>query len=73
MACDAGIDPDTALLPSLLQRFKNYSTHAIGKWDVGYIKRHCLPTYRGYDTFLGYYTACTRYVLAMCGPNGDLC
>jgi hypothetical protein len=27
--------------------------------DVGYVLRHCLPTYRGYDTFLGYYTACT--------------
>eukprot|EP01046_Picozoa_sp_COSAG06_P032212 COSAG06_NODE_3202_length_5693_cov_3.420272_1_plen_69_part_00 len=26
---------------------------------MGFIQRHCLPTYRGFDTFLGYYTACT--------------
>jgi hypothetical protein len=29
---------------------------AAGKWDVGYVKKHCTPTYRGYETFLGYYT-----------------
>ena len=22
--------------------------HFVGKWDVGYVLRHCLPTYRGY-------------------------
>jgi hypothetical protein len=44
-----------------------YATHAIGKWDVGYIKEHCLPTKRGYETFLGYYTACTSdYWCARC-------
>ena len=44
----------------------------IGKWDVGYIKRHCLPTYRGYDTFLGYYTACTSDYWYHGAPGGNL-
>ena len=35
-----------------------YATHAIGKWDVGYIAKVCTPTHRGFDSFLGYYKAC---------------
>lgn len=34
------------------------STHALGKWDVGFLAKKCSPTLRGFDTFLGYYTAC---------------
>ena len=66
------IDPGTALLPALLQKLGGYATHAIGKWDVGYIKRHCLPTYRGYQTFLGYYTACTSDYWYHGAPGGNL-
>ena len=43
-------------LPQLLKTM-GYSTHAYGKWDVGYIAKACTPTYRGFDTFLGYYKA----------------
>jgi arylsulfatase A-like enzyme len=52
------VDPRFKMLPQVLKE-QGYRTHAVGKWDVGYIQRHCLPTYRGFDTFLGYYTACT--------------
>eukprot|EP01051_Picozoa_sp_SAG22_P006434 SAG22_NODE_421_length_10720_cov_22.582619_5_plen_261_part_00 len=52
------VDPRFKMMPQLLKE-QGYATHALGKWDVGYVQRHCLPTYRGYDTFLGYYTACT--------------
>eukprot|EP00656_Telonema_subtile_P028759 TRINITY_DN3136_c0_g1_i2.p1 TRINITY_DN3136_c0_g1~~TRINITY_DN3136_c0_g1_i2.p1 ORF type:complete len:542 (+),score=101.85 TRINITY_DN3136_c0_g1_i2:174-1799(+) len=44
-------------LPELLKPL-NYSTHAIGKWDVGYVVRETTPTYKGFDSFLGYYRAC---------------
>ena len=65
------IDPSTSLLPALLKK-QGYATHAIGKWDVGYIKKHCTPTYRGYDTFLGYWTACTSDYWYHGAPGGNI-
>jgi len=52
------IDPRFQLLPAELRR-AGYATHAVGKWDVGHVEQHCTPTFRGFDTFLGYYRACT--------------
>ena len=40
------------LLPELM-RTQGYSTHALGKWDVGYLAEKCTPTFSGFDTFLG--------------------
>jgi len=34
------------MVPAHLKKL-GYATHAIGKWDVGYIKKECTPTYRG--------------------------
>ena len=48
---------NSTALPQLLKPL-GYHTHALGKWDVGYMKKECSPTYRGYDTFFGYYLAC---------------
>ena len=44
-------------LPQLL-RMAGYRTHALGKWDVGFLHGECSPTGRGFDTFFGYYMAC---------------
>ena len=46
------------LYPALLKE-AGYATHAWGKWDVGYFVRNATATYRGFDTFFGYYAACT--------------
>jgi arylsulfatase I/J len=64
------VDSAFKMLPQLMKD-EGYRTHAIGKWDVGMIQRHCLPTYRGYETFLGYYTACTADYW-MHGAPGDV-
>ena len=44
-------------LPQMLKQ-AGYRTHALGKWDVGFMKSECSPTGRGFDTFFGYYMAC---------------
>ena len=40
-----------------------YSTHCVGKWDLGMHKWEYTPTYRGFDTFYGYYNSWEDYFL----------
>ena len=38
-----------------------YSTHCVGKWDLGMHKWEYTPTYRGFNSFYGYYDAVEDY------------
>ena len=38
-----------------------YATHCVGKWDLGMHKWEYTPTYRGFDSFYGYYDAVEDY------------
>ncbi|XP_067667935.1 arylsulfatase B-like [Haliotis asinina] len=47
-------------LPQYLKAL-GYSTHAIGKWHLGFCNWNCTPTFRGFDTYFGYYQAFEDY------------
>ncbi|KAK8797304.1 hypothetical protein WA158_004512 [Blastocystis sp. Blastoise] len=55
-----GLPLNETTLPSLLKE-AGYSTHAIGKWHQGFWKWDFTPTFRGFDTFYGYYNGGQDY------------
>eukprot|EP00927_Polykrikos_kofoidii_P054856 TRINITY_DN4920_c0_g2_i1.p1 TRINITY_DN4920_c0_g2~~TRINITY_DN4920_c0_g2_i1.p1 ORF type:complete len:611 (+),score=57.39 TRINITY_DN4920_c0_g2_i1:48-1880(+) len=50
----AGLPEDEVLLPEIL-RTLGYATHAVGKWHLGFYKETLTPTFRGFNTFYGFY------------------
>lgn len=38
-----------------------YKTHLVGKWHLGYFSERYTPTYRGFDSFYGYYNGLIDY------------
>ncbi|KAK3596805.1 hypothetical protein CHS0354_036645 [Potamilus streckersoni] len=47
-------------LPEKLKQL-GYSTHMVGKWHLGYCNWKYTPTYRGFDSFMGYYNGREDY------------
>nr|CAD7402131.1 unnamed protein product [Timema cristinae] len=52
--------PPGKLLPEYLREL-GYTNRAIGKWHLGFYKRELTPTYRGFDSHLGYWTGFVSY------------
>eukprot|EP01084_Bolivina_argentea_P307107 530763_1 len=49
------------MLSNEFQSTNIYSTHLIGKWHLGFQSWEYTPTYRGFDSFYGYWTAKNDY------------
>ncbi len=48
---------------TMAQKFKSsgYSCHAAGKWHLGFYREQMTPTFRGFDSFLGFYSGGEDY------------
>ena len=52
--------PAGKLLPSYLKDL-GYTTRMVGKWHLGYYQKEFTPTYRGFDSHLGYWNGIVSY------------
>ncbi|CAH3141929.1 unnamed protein product [Porites evermanni] len=55
-----GLPLKEKLLPEYLRQM-GYSTHAVGKWQLGFFAKEFTPTYRGFDSFYGFWTSGQDY------------
>jgi hypothetical protein len=52
--------PPGKILPQYLKDL-GYTTRIVGKWHLGYYKEVLTPTYRGFDSHLGYFNGFISY------------
>merc|ERR1712079_325987 len=53
-AAPRGVPLNETFLPEVLAKEAGYRSHAVGKWHMGAHAWEFTPTFRGYETFLGF-------------------
>lgn len=59
-----GAEPRALPHGKLLQEYLKdlgYKTRIVGKWHLGFYKKEFTPTYRGFDSHLGYWNGLVNY------------
>ena len=56
-----GLPLDETLLPEVLKAKSSYTTYQVGKWHLGHFQPKMLPTARGFDYALSYYSSSVTY------------
>lgn len=55
-----GLPTSLKILPQYLET-AGYTRHAIGKWHLGFSKEANTPTYRGFESFFGFWQGHHNY------------
>ncbi|XP_077553018.1 arylsulfatase B-like [Haemaphysalis longicornis] len=55
-----GLPLEVQVMPQYLTEL-GYETHLVGKWHLGNFKEEYTPTYRGFDSFYGFFNAEENY------------
>ena len=69
---DYGLNLNETTLPELLRDRGGYQTHAVGKWHLGSAQWAQTPTFRGYNSFHGFYLGGQDYFTHMASGGYDL-
>ncbi|XP_066269867.1 arylsulfatase B-like isoform X3 [Branchiostoma lanceolatum] len=66
-----GLALNETILPQYMKQL-GYTTRMVGKWHLGMYAWDYTPTYRGFDSFYGYYTGAEGYVDHVNGIHASL-
>ena len=66
-----GLPLEEETLPSLL-RSVGYRAHAVGKWHLGHSRWEQTPTFRGFESFFGYYLGASDHWTHTHGDPGGI-